>query len=143
MKYFLRITAIPPLIARQPEHGPILIVAAWVAACFLSTGCSQQKGEDLNFARTVLITSLDAWKTGAVPGDLSQRQPRIVVGDDDWERGRKLLDYKIQPHDVFDGRNLRVPVTLTLQRPHSSHQLQVNVTYVVCVTPAVTVFREE
>ena len=105
------------------DHLRLLVVGAAAVAFLLATGCSQHKHQDLEFVREVLITSLDAWKSGAVPGDLRQRQPRIVVGDNDWEQGRRLLNFQVAKNDVFDGRNLRVPVELTMQSSYASSQV--------------------
>ncbi len=85
------------------DHLRLLVVGAAAVAFLLATGCSQHKHQDLELCREVLITSLDAWKSGAVPGDLRQRQPRIVVGDNDWEQGRRLLNFQVAKNDVFDG----------------------------------------
>jgi hypothetical protein len=63
------------------------------------------------------------------------------VGDYFWDSGRKLVSYKITGQGTTDTRgNLRVPVTLTLQAPKKPETVEA--TYIVTVSPTMTVFRE-
>ena len=60
----------------------------------------------------------------------------VVVGDADWKQGRRLVGYQIGT-GMFDGKNLRVPVTLTIaQPPRGNRQFVVN--YIVGTQPVVT-----
>ena len=91
-------------------------------------------------ARGALTTALDAWKAGRKAEDMRQESPEVVVGDADWKLGRRLVGYQIGT-GLFDGKNLRVPVTLTLaQPPRGNRQLVVN--YIVGTQPVVTIFRD-
>jgi hypothetical protein len=76
-----------------------------------------------------------------LPSELKQNDPEIVVGDVLWEQGRKLVDYKLDGQGKFDGRNLRVPVTLTVQQPPRA-ATKLTAIYIVGVRPVITVFRE-
>jgi hypothetical protein len=91
-------------------------------------------------ARTTLTKALDAWKAGRSAADMRSEEPEVVVGDSDWKQGRKLVAYEIGS-GMFDGKNLRVPVTLTVaQPPRGNRKLVVN--YIVGTRPVVTIFRD-
>jgi hypothetical protein len=87
-----------------------------------------------------LTQALDAWKAGRSAVDMRNDSPEVVVGDSDWKQGRKLVAYEIGS-GMFDGKNLRVPVTLTLaQPPRGNRKFAVN--YIVGTKPVATLFRD-
>jgi hypothetical protein len=91
-------------------------------------------------ARKALITALDAWKAGRQAEEMRQETPEVVVGDADWKRGARLVGYEIGT-GMFDGKNLRVPVTLVIaEPPQANRKLVVN--YIVGTNPVVTLFRD-
>ena len=91
-------------------------------------------------AHGALTAALDAWKAGRKADEMRQQTPEVVVGDADWKQGRRLVGYQIGT-GMFDGKNLRVPVTLTIaQPPRGNRQLVVN--YIVGTQPVVTLFRD-
>jgi hypothetical protein len=91
-------------------------------------------------ARAALTNALDAWKSGRTADEMRRQTPEVVVGDSAWKQGRKLTSYQIG-NGQFDGKNLRVPVTLTLaQPPRGSNKLIVN--YIVSTKPVITIFRD-
>jgi hypothetical protein len=83
---------------------------------------------------------LDAWKAGRKAEEMRSESPEMIVGDADWKRGRRLADYEIGS-GVFDGKNLRIPVTLTIVRPPKGQQ-KVVANYIVGTRPVVTLFRD-
>ena len=107
-----------------------------------AVGCgSKIETVDENSARTTLTKALDAWKAGTPQSALSQQDPPISVGEIFWESGRKLASYKVNGSGTADTRgNLRVPVTLELQAPKGTEKIEA--TYVVTVSPKMTVVRE-
>jgi hypothetical protein len=113
-----------------------------VSLLLTASGCGDGlRPVDPEAARNTLIKALDAWKGGGQPSALSQQEPSIVVGDYFWDSGRKLVSYKITGQGTTDTRgNLRVPVTLTLQAPKKPETVEA--TYIVTVSPTMTVFRE-
>ncbi|MEX2317574.1 MAG: hypothetical protein WD669_10515 [Pirellulales bacterium] len=116
----------------------LTIVSLVLTVC----GCGDGLGPvDPEAARNTLTKALDAWKGGSQPSALSQQEPPIVVSDLFWESGRKLVSYKVTGQGTADSRgNLRVPVTLTLQAPKQPETFAA--TYIVTVSPKMTVFRE-
>jgi hypothetical protein len=118
-------------------------VFRWLMAAFLmqAVGCGGggvPATEEA--ARGALTAALDAWKAGRKAEEMRQETPEVVVGDADWKLGRRLVGYQIGT-GMFDGKNLRVPVTLTIaQPPRGNRQLVVN--YIVGTKPVVTLFRD-
>jgi hypothetical protein len=112
-----------------------------VAMLLLVAGCGGAGGGGTEQeARTALTNALDAWKAGRTATDMRSENPEVVVGDSDWKQGRKLVAYEIGS-GMFDGKNLRVPVTLTVaQPPRGNRKLVVN--YIVGTRPVVTIFRD-
>jgi hypothetical protein len=113
-----------------------------VAMLLLVAGCggAGRQGGDEEEARAALTKALDAWKSGCRAADMRQESPEVVVGDADWKQGRKLLAYEIGG-GMFDGKNLRVTVTLTVAHPPRGNR-KVVVNYIVGTRPVVTIFRD-
>jgi hypothetical protein len=111
--------------------GALLVVAG--CAGRTNAGSEQE-------AREALAGALDAWKNGRTADEMRGATPEVVVGDTAWRAGHKLIGYEVG-NGMFDGTNLRVPVTLTLAQPsRGSRKLVVN--YIVGTTPVVTIFRD-
>ena len=109
----------------------------------LTAGCgrgAQGLSLDKSVARESLAAALDAWKAGETPGSLKDRSPSIVVGDPDWNSGRRLEAYKLLPEETDDGTNLHATAELVLQDARAGRQTQ-RITYVVGTDPVITVFR--
>lgn len=121
---------------RRLPAFPLLFAA--LSLCEAGCGGGVPATEDA--ARTALTAALDAWKAGRKAEEMRQYSPEVVVGDTDWKLGRKLASYEIGT-GTFDGKNLRVPVTLTLAQPPSSNR-KVMVKYIVGTQPVVTLFRD-
>jgi hypothetical protein len=114
---------------------------AMVAMLLPLVGCGGGRGAgNEEEARTALTSALDAWKAGRSATDMRNETPEVVVGDSDWKQGRKLVAYEIGS-GVFDGKNLRVPVTLTMAQPSRGNRKLV-VNYIVGTKPVVTIFRD-
>jgi hypothetical protein len=115
----------------------------WLLAALLlhSVGCSGGGVPTTEeAARGALTAALDAWKAGRKVEDMRQQTPEVVVGDADWKMGQRLVGYQIGT-GKFDGKSLRVPVTLTIAQPPRGNR-QVVVNYIVGTQPVVTLFRD-
>jgi hypothetical protein len=126
---------------RLPRRRVIALAIAF-AAVFLG-GCSGSHwgaSVDPERAREALKTTLDVWKKGDKPTDLTNNSPAITAQDLDWMGGATLVDYQV----TGDGRsvegNLYVPVTLTL-KTEKGKEVKKKVTYVVTTSPNLSVFR--
>ena len=119
-------------------HARSLLLAALLLPAGGCSGGGVPATEEA--ARGALDAALDAWKSGRKAEEMRQQTPEVVVGDSDWKQGRRLVAYQIGT-GMFDGKNLRVPVTLTLAQPPSGNRRLV-VNYIVGTKPVVTLFRD-
>ncbi len=108
------------------------------------SGCGRREFApvDAADAQVSLVAALDAWKEGKNPADLRQLDPSIMVGDMDWEAGKRLKDYSLEGEPKEYGPNLHRQVKLTLADAAGGVEIQ-QVTYIVGTDPVLTVFREE
>jgi hypothetical protein len=93
-------------------------------------------------ARPAIDAAFTAWKDGKTADDLRKQSPPVLLLDDDFTRGRKLVDFKIEGDGTPRGTGLRFNVTLTLQdgaKPPTTRKLA----YRVVTEPNVTVSRED
>jgi hypothetical protein len=115
--------------------------AVIIAAILQLAGCS---GEVIpateEAARAALAGALDAWKAGRKAGEMRGQSPEVIVRDTDWNSGRRLVAYEIG-QGTFDGKSLRVPVTLTIAAPPRGSR-KLTATYIVGTKPVVTIFRD-
>jgi hypothetical protein len=116
--------------------------------CYLSlslfaaiVGCGGRPSLDESVARTSLETALADWKAGQRPERLHEAEPPVLVVDDTWSQGAKLLDYKLG-EGRNDGQNMHYQVELTLTDDKGKRRKQ-KVTYVVGTDPSITVFRHD
>jgi hypothetical protein len=117
-----------------------------VLSALLSTmGCGNKtlvSADGAELAQEALIAALDAWKSGSAPDELRQHNPEIIVGDLDWKAKQKLVDYHVSDAGSFDGKQLRIPVTLIVQPSAGSRQRRVETKYIIGIDPVITVIRE-
>ena len=104
-------------------------------------GCHRGTGSfalDSDVAHVALEKALQAWVDGKTPTDL---QPEIIIGDVDWNNGRKLVSYEILTREVTtDGSNLHIPVKRRFKTKGKSTESKV--AYIVGTSPVVTIFPQ-
>lgn len=123
------------------RHSLFLLVSVVVA---LAAGCEQgarRLSLDRSLARDSFVTALESWKQGEHPSALRERSPGIVVGDHDWESGRRLILYRLLDGETDDGTNLHATVELVL-RDGKGRERKQQVTYIVGTSPVITIFRK-
>jgi hypothetical protein len=105
------------------------------------TGCSRgsRLSLDENTARDSLKTALESWKKGDTQKALKDRSPSIIMGDDSWEAGKRLVRFKVQEPGVSDGVNLHCKVELVLADKDGGESRQ-TITYIVGTSPVITIF---
>lgn len=114
--------------------------------CALGTaGCGHSAPQltiDPALAQASFEQFLQVWKKGGNPRDLQTASPTIIVGEPDWEAGRKLTDFKIlKDKQRNDGVNLHLTAQLALNSKTgqtSKHEI----TYIVGTHPIVTIHRQ-
>lgn len=97
----------------------ILLPAAAALAAALAAGCSGGP-TPLPMATTpekagaAIREAFDAWKAGKTPADLKAESPAVYLADDDFQKGRKLVDYTIEGEPVPSGTGMRFVVSFTV-----------------------------
>lgn len=117
-----------------------------VVALALATGCSDTAPLPMatspEKARPAIEAAFAAWKQGKTADDLRRQSPAVVLLDDDFGRGRRLVDYRIEGDGTPRGTGLRFNVVLTLQdggKPPVTRRLA----YRVVTEPNTSVSRED
>jgi hypothetical protein len=82
-----------------------------VVLLVLVSGCGGKA--DLDRAEKVARTSLDAWKAGGNPQQLTDQG--IEIAEPDWKAGYRLLDYQLKNTSAQPQQGPRVVVVLHLQ----------------------------
>ena len=81
---------------------------------------------------------MQAWVDGATPSDL---QPDIIVGDTEWENGKKLASFEILADEATtDGSNLHIRVKRKFKDERGASESTVK--YIVSTSPAITIFPQ-
>jgi hypothetical protein len=123
-------------------HASRQFVAALLLVCAAGCGGGRTITLDEDVARQSLSKALDMWKAGGHAEDLRQQAPAIAVNDLDWSQGHKLTAFHVEGPGTSNGRNLRVPVTLTVLQPPRGTAKKITATYAIGVDPSVVIVRE-
>jgi hypothetical protein len=92
-------------------------------------------------ARGVLNQALDAWAAGKRADDMRTQAPEVIVVDQQWTDGARLVNYEILRSGSFDGKTLRAPVNLTVVEPRARTPQKVGAKFTVGLQPVITVVR--
>jgi hypothetical protein len=92
--------------------------------------------------RAALAAALDAWKAGKTSRELSGQSPPLYFVDDDFTRGTKLFDYKVEGEGKPLGTGYSYVVTLTLQDRGGGTRTK-KVAYTAVTEPKHAVTRED
>jgi hypothetical protein len=91
-------------------------------------------------SREALTAALDAWKQGKTRDDLARRSPPVYLLDDDFARGRKLADYRVEGDPKPVGTGLTYVVNLSFaDGPPAARRLA----YRVVTDPTISISRED
>lgn len=114
-------------------------------AALLAAGCSDSAPLPMaatpESARRAITAALDGWKEGKSADALRQLSPPVHLLDNDFEKGRKLVTYKIEGGGKPMGIGIRFDVTLSLQG--GSKPTTRKVSYRVVTDPNISVSRED
>lgn len=117
-----------------------------VAALVLAVGCSDPAPLPMatspEQARPAIEAAFAAWKDGKTADDLRTQSPPINLLDDDFAKGRKLVDFKIEGNGTPRGTGLRFNVVLKVQDGSKSPVTR-KLAYRVVTEPNITVSRED
>ena len=118
-----------------------LIIFAVISLCFLQ-GCRRglDKAADADEGAKALRTALEAWKSGKPPEELRSANPSIVMNEDDWRTGKRLLGYKVE-EVALSGRQIRATVQIKLEDRDGKTRDQKAV-YIIDTTPRLVIVRD-
>jgi len=119
-----------------------------LSALLASVGCSGE-AQPLAMATTpersreVLILGFDAWKSGTTQKDLAKQSPPLFLGDDDYYRGWKLVDYKIDGEPKVVGTGIAYVLSLTILEPGKSAPTTKKRAYRIVTEPNIAITKED
>lgn len=118
-----------------------LVLFAMLGVCFLQ-GCSRtlDKAADADEGAKALQIALQAWKSGKLPEDLREAKPSIVMNEDEWRVGKRLLDFKVE-EVALSGRQIRATVQIKLEDKSGKTRDQKAI-YIVDTTPRIVIVRD-
>lgn len=106
-------------------------------------GCGSKLADNVDpgQAEQSLRTALDAWKGGKSSAELEAGQPSIIMNELDWSGGGKLLEYRMEPAGVLDGRQVRWVVQIKFQDKGGKLQDR-KATYIIDTIPRIVIVRD-
>jgi hypothetical protein len=109
--------------------------------CLLSS-CRRglDKDADPEEGGKALQTALEAWKKGQTPEELEKMSPPILMNEDDWRLGKRLLDFKVE-ENTLKGRQVRSRVRIKLE-DKSGKSLEKKAAYIIDTTPRLVIVRD-
>lgn len=114
---------------------------AMLCICLLQ-GCSRGLDPDADSAEAAkaLQTALEAWKNGQSPDELEQGKPSIIMNEDDWRVGKRLVDYKVEK-SFLSGRQIRARVQIKVKDKDGKMQ-EKKAVYIIDTTPRIVIVRD-
>ncbi|HZZ81383.1 MAG TPA: hypothetical protein VFE62_22970 [Gemmataceae bacterium] len=105
-------------------------------------GCSRglAPNANLDVADKALQTGLDAWKSGKSPQDLEKGKPSIIMNEDDWRAGKRLLDFTMEK-GALSGRQVRCRVHIKLEGKDGEISER-DAVYIIDTTPRIVIVRD-
>jgi hypothetical protein len=112
----------------------------------LASGCGghtemKLKGDTMG-AGGALTQALEAWKAGAKPAELTQAVPPMVVVDEEWNAGHKLLSYAIEGDPIENGSHWRVFAQIKTEGEDKQEKSE-RVCYAVTINEPMSVVRSD
>ncbi len=96
---------------------------------------------DQEIAVVTLTRALEAWRGGQSAASLRTPPDELIAADHDWERGAKLLEFKIVGPGAPFGADRRFAVELTLET--AGKKTKAAARYLVAAREPRTVHRED
>lgn len=108
----------------------------------LMPGCHRGLDSDVDSAQAdkALQTALEAWKGGKSQADLEKGHPSIIMNEDDWRTGKRLLDFKMEK-GALSGRQVRCRVRIKLQ-DKDDKSVERDAVYIIDTTPRIVIVRD-
>jgi hypothetical protein len=109
---------------------------------YLLQGCGRGLDKDADPEEGVraLHTALAAWKDGKPPAELEKLTPPIIMNEDDWRLGKRLLDFKVVESGLA-GRQIRCRVQIKLGGKQGK-SFEQRATYIIDTNPRLVIVRD-
>jgi hypothetical protein len=112
-----------------------------LAPCLvMGCGRSLDPAADPAEADKALQTALEAWKSGKSPENLTKARPPIIMNEDDWRMGKRLLDFDMEKGSV-SGRQVRCRVRIKLQ-DKDGKTVDRDAVYIIDTIPQIVIVRD-
>ncbi len=95
---------------------------------------------DKDVADRALRTALEAWKSGKPQAELEKENPSIIMNEDDWRLGKRLVDFTTEESSL-SGRQVRCRVRIKLQ-DKSDKTTERSAVYIIDTTPRIVIVRD-
>jgi hypothetical protein len=102
-------------------------------------GCNRSALQEQ--AGPALKTALDAWRSGSSQKDLESQNPSILMNEDDWREGKRLMNYKMEEGGTMYGRQVVWWVQISLQNKTGETEDR-TAKYVIDTTPRLVIARD-
>jgi hypothetical protein len=96
---------------------------------------------DVDRAGPALQTALEAWKSGKSQQALADQVPPIIVNEDDWRMGKRLVHFEMEEKGSLSGRQVVWKVQIELEDKDGKKQA-LEATYVIDTTPRLVIVRD-
>lgn len=96
---------------------------------------------DANQSLDSLKLTLESWRSGNKPETLRQGKPSILVADEDWQAGLRLVSFEVGNTSQTGGTAQCIPVVLELEGPAGVQKKAVQ--YAVNTSPILSIVRQE
>jgi hypothetical protein len=117
-----------------------VIVTALVLCSLSGCGSRSMEPADLSQAGPALRTALEAWKAGKSKEEFESQKPPIVMNEDDWRVGKRLLDFQMEEQGSLSGRQVVWRAEIKLQ-DDSGKTEERKATYLIDTTPRLVIVR--
>jgi hypothetical protein len=109
----------------------------------LVQGCGKGPAEnaDVERAGPALRMALEAWKSGKSQQELADQDPSIIVNEDDWRVGKRLLHFEMEEKGSLSGRQVVWKVRIELEDKDGKKEDR-KATYVIDTTPRLVIVRD-
>src|SRR5262249_8225722 len=114
-----------------------------VLALAVLPGCGKRDAgpaADADAGEKALLIALEAWKGGKSQQEVENGSPSIIMNEDDWRLGKRLLEFKVVEGSM-DGRQVKRKVQIKLQDKDGT-TTEKNATYIIDTTPRIVIVRD-
>ncbi len=109
----------------------------------LVPGCGKGPAEpaDVDQAGPALRAALEAWKGGKSQQELAAGEPSILMNEDDWRVGKRLVHFEMEDKGSLSGRQVVWKVQIQLHDKDGKNEDR-KATYVIDTTPRLVIVRD-